>query len=269
METRAISGITLLFDQSEQDTADLIAGTCAKAVQLIDESWGLKTPADCRIYVMTSWLRFVFHSAPWHWRILLGVLFPLWSLRAKRMWSYAGGWTQRFGRRVVIGVKPPRLLELADRSIGDRIFIQETDAEEKMQHITCHEMTHAFSSHLKLPMWLNEGIAMVTVDRLLEKPTIKQDTLEIIRAWPQKTKSPTYREMSRAGGEEIAYQTTRGYWITRYLEEGHPGLLRRTFSGSHSQVGASLEHAVISELGMQPESFWREIDDVITAHFEG
>jgi len=109
METRAISGITLLFDRGEQDTADLIAGTCAKAVQLIDESWGLKTPADCRIYVMTSWLRFVFHSAPWHWRILLGVLFPLWSLRAKRMWSYAGGWTQRFGRRVVIGVKPPRL----------------------------------------------------------------------------------------------------------------------------------------------------------------
>ena len=269
MESRAISGITLLFDQSERDTADLIAGTCAKAVQLIDESWGLKTPADCRIYVMTSWLRFVFHSAPWHWRILLGVLFPLWSLRAKRMWSYAGGWTQRFGRRVVIGVKPPRLLELADRSIGDRIFIKETDTEEKMQHITCHEMTHAFSSHLKLPMWLNEGIAMVTVDLLLGKPTIKRETLEIIRAWPQKSKSPTYREMSRAGGEEIAYQTTRGYWITRYLEEKHAGLLRRTFSGSRSQVGASLERAVISELGMQTESFWQEIDDVVTAHFEG
>jgi hypothetical protein len=74
--------------------------------------------------------------------------------------------------------------------------------------------------------------------------------------------------MSRAGGEEIAYETARGYWITRYLEETHPGLLRRTFSDSHSQGGASLERTVISELGMRPENFWQEIDGVVTAHFE-
>ena len=72
MKSRTISHVTLMFNPDEQNTADLIGGACEKAIQLAQEIWGLGPPENCRIYVMTSWWGFVFQSAPWPWRILLG-----------------------------------------------------------------------------------------------------------------------------------------------------------------------------------------------------
>ena len=266
MKSRTIHGVTLAIDPDEQDTVDLIGGACEKAIQLSQEIWGLGPPEDCHIYVMTSWLGFVFQSAPWHWRILLGATMPFWCLRARRTWPYSAAWTQRYGRRVAIGVKPPRLLEQSDRSIGVRMFVEEKDMKVNVQHVTCHELVHACSAHLKLPMWLNEGIATVTVDRFLERPTIRWETLEFMRGFLPKGAPPTYRELSRMGVEAIAYHGMRGYWLVRYLEEKHPGFLRRMFS-LHLDPKV-IEQEMIVELGMEPGRFWNEIDDAMIDHFE-
>ncbi len=266
MASRTISGVRLVVDPGEQDTVDLIGVACGKAVPLIQECWGLETPRDCRIYVMTSWLGFVFQSAPWHWRIMLGATIPLWYSRARRTWPYSAAWTQRYGRRVVIGVKPPRLLEQSDRSIGVRIFVEEKDMRVNVQHVTCHELVHACSVHLRLPTWLNEGIATVTVDRFLERPTFREETLEFERGFPRKAAPPTYRELSRMGGEAIAYHGVRGYWLVRYLEEKCPGFLKRMFLLHRDP--RTIEREMIAELGMEPGSFWGEIDDVVVGHFE-
>jgi hypothetical protein len=265
MKSRTVAEVTVVVNPDEQETVDLIGGACAKAMQLIQESWGLGAPADCRIYVMTSWLGFVFQSAPWPWRILLGATIPFWCFRARRTWPYSAAWTQRYGKRVAIGVKPPRLLEQSDRSIGVRMFVEEKDMGVNVQHVTCHELTHACSAHLRLPLWLNEGIATVTADRFLEKPTIRQETLEFMRTFLPKAAPPTYRELSRMGGEAIAYHGMRGYWLVRYLEEKHSGFLKRMFA-FHRDSGM-IEQEMIAELEMEPESFWREIDDVLVDHF--
>ena len=266
MKSSAISGVTVVADPAEQNTVDLIGSACARAIQLSQEMWGLGPPEDCRIYVMTSWLGFVFQSAPWPWRILLGATMPLWCFRARRTWPYSAAWTQRYGRRVAIGVKPPRLLEQSDRSIGVRMFVEEKDMKVNVQHVTCHELVHACSAHLRLPTWLNEGIATVTVDRFLEKPTIRQETLEFMRGFLPKAATPTYRELSRMGGEAIAYHGMRGYWLVRYLEEKHPGFLRRMLS-LHLDPKV-IEQEMIVELGMEPGRFWNEIDDAMIDHFE-
>jgi hypothetical protein len=266
MKSRTISGVTLALDPGEQDTVDLIGDACGKAIQLIQEMWGLGPPEDCRIYVMTSWLGFVFQSSPWHWRILLGATMPFWCFRARRTWPYSAAWTQRYGRRVAIGVKPPRLLEQSDKSIGVRMFVEEKDMRVNVQHVTCHELTHACSAHLKLPTWLNEGIATVTADRFLERPTIREETLEFVRGFLPKGAPPTYRALSRMGGEAIAYHGMRGYWLVRYLEENRPGFLRRMFSLRRDPK--AIEHEMATELGMQPERFWSEIDDAVVDHFE-
>lgn len=265
LKSRTVSHVTLVFDPGEQDTADLIGGACAKAIRLIQESWGLKTPEDCRIYVMTSWWGFVFQSAPWHWRIWLGATMPLWCFRARRTWSYSAAWTQRYGRGVAIGVKPPRLLEQSDKSIGVHMFVEEKDVKTKVRHITCHELTHACSAHLKLPAWLNEGTATVTVDRFLERRTIREETLELVRGFVPKGAPPTYRELSRMRGETCAYHAVRGYWLVRYLEEKHPGFLRHAFSLRRDS--RTIEREIAIELGMEPESFWSEIDGVVVDHF--
>jgi len=266
MKSRTIGRVRLIFDPGEGDTADLIGGTCTKAVRLIEESWGLEPPEDCRIYVMTSWLGFVFQSAPWHWRILLGATMPLWCFRARRTWPYSAAWTQRYGRRVAIGVKPPRLLEQSDRSIGHRVFVPEKDMKVNVQHVTCHELVHACSAHLRLPMWLNEGLATVTVDQFSGRRTIREETLGLVGGFRPKGAPPTYRELSRMGGETLAYHAVRGYWLVRYLEVKRPDFLRRMFSLRRDS--RAIEREVAIALGMEPESFWNEIDDAVARHFD-
>ena len=180
MKSITINNVELVLDPNEGETIEWISGACEKAIQLTQDIWGLRPPEDCYIYVMTSWLRFIFQSAPWPWRVLLGMTMPFWYFRARRTWTYSAAWTQRYGRRVAIGVKPPRLLKQSDRIIGIRIFVEEKDTKVTIQHVTCHELVHACSAYLKLPMWLNEGIAVVTVDRFLERPTIKEETLQFM-----------------------------------------------------------------------------------------
>ena len=266
MTKKFVGGVALIFDPEEGETADLIASACERALELCRESWGLGPPADCRIYVMTSWFRFFFRSSPWPWRVMLGVTVPLWAPRARRTWPISAAWTQRYGRRVAIGVKPPRLLESADRSVGLRVFVEETDMAVNVRQVTCHELVHACSAHRRLPAWLNEGIATVTADRFLGRRTIRGETLDLLESFQPKAPPPSYRELSRVGvGETFAYHAVRGYWMTRYLEEQHPGLLKKLFAGRPDS--AAIESEIAAELDLDRERFWREIDERAVACF--
>jgi hypothetical protein len=183
------------------------------------------------------------------------------------MWPYSAAWTQNYGRRAAIGVKPPFLVAQGDRSIGLRMYVEEKDPTVKLRSVACHELVHACSAGLKLPMWLNEGIAMVTTDRFLGHPTIRQDTLATVRNYTQKSKPPTYQKIPRLGTEAIVYHTLRGYWLVRYLEEKFPGFLKSIFS-RHQNTNV-VEREIMAKLEMTPTRFWKEIDDAIFGHFEG
>ena len=266
VRTKPIDGLTLFFEADEQEAAELIGGACERSVRLIRESWGLETPEDCRVYVMTSWLRFLFHSAPWHWKALLVPSLPLWVSRVRRMWRYAGGWMQRYGKRRAVGVKPPRILEQADTSVGVQIFEPEENLARKVEQVTCHELTHGFTAHLRLPMWLNEGLAMLTVDRLVGRPTVLRQTVETLRRSSSKAGPAGYRDLRWTDRDALVYHTVRGYWITRYLEEVHPGLVRSMVSQRLSRE--ALEERLAAMLGVQREELWSSIDWVMSAHFE-
>jgi len=267
MQTRINNSIIVFFNPNDQDTAEVICGAATKALHLIHENWGLGSPQDCRIYIMTSWWGFFFQSAPWPWRILLAISFPLWCFRARRTWPYSAAWTQRYGRRVAIGIKPPALLEESDKSIGALMYVEEKDTKTKLRHLTCHELTHACSANLKLTAWLNEGLAAVTVDRFLEKQTIRTDTLELLRRYTPKGSPPTYAKLSRLNAEAIAYNSVLGYWLVQYLEEKHPGFLKRLFSSSTDP--RTIENDIAVQLGAEPDGFWSKIRPIIVAHFEG
>jgi len=122
VESRRISSrISLYYSRDEKETANTIEKTCIHSSSLIREIWNLEEPKEYRVYVMTSWLHFVFHSAPWYGCIFYGLLLPFWAFRARKMWKFSGGWTLQYSKRPVFGVKPPRLLEKVDRSIGDNL----------------------------------------------------------------------------------------------------------------------------------------------------
>jgi hypothetical protein len=80
-----------------------------------------------------------------------------------------------------------------------------------------------------------------------------------------KGKPPTYRELSRLSGKAIAYHAVRGYWLAQYLEEERPGFLKRICSSP--QAARMVEQDIAVELGIEPESFWDKIDDILVAHW--
>jgi hypothetical protein len=267
METMTVAGLTLFFDAVERDAAQLIAGACKASVPVLGEHWGLDPPRDCRVYVLTSPLRFFFHSAPWPWRILLGVSVSLWAPRVQRTWAAANGWTQRYGSRRVVGVKPPRLAQAGQAGSGGRIFVVDEDMGERVRHTTCHELTHAFTAHLKLPMWLNEGLANVTVDHLAGRPTLQPATLASLGAQTYGKRAEEYRHLRSGDLEGLVYHFVRGYWLTRYLDETRPGLLRRLLSRRYER--SELEREVAAALDLPPEGFWECIDGLVVDHFRG
>jgi hypothetical protein len=265
LENTPVAGLTLFFEAGEQEAAELIGGACAQSVDLIQQLWGLGAPEDCRVYVMTSWLHFMFHAAPWPWRPLLAIFFPLWAPRAKKLWRYAGGWAQRYGNRRAVGVKPPHLAQLSDRSIGGQVFVKEDDVREKVRHVTCHELVHAFASHLRLPMWLNEGLAMVTVDRYFQKQTVRRETLGVLERWSRGTGPGRYRKLRVEDKDAMVYHCVRGYWLTRYIEDTQPELLRGLLARRTGH--RELERKVASAYGQEVRVFWQHIDRVVSSYF--
>jgi hypothetical protein len=266
METRSLQGLTLYYDAEEQEAADLIGRACARSLPLIEAHWGLERPEDLRVYVMTSWLRPILHSAQWSWRILLAVTLPLWGLRARRLWRIAGGWEQAFGQRRTVGVKPPWLLQEADGSLGSRIFVPGRDLDQRVEHNTCHELAHAFVTHLKLPAWLKEGHAMVTVDRYAGEPTVQDGTLETLARSSAQPGAGHTRQLETRDPAALVYQCVQGYWITRMLDEMQPDLLRNLLQERITpQV---LESRLAAGLGLQRQELWDRIDSVVIAHFQ-
>jgi hypothetical protein len=266
MKTMSIEGIPLFFEAAEQEAADLIADACRRSIPVIRESWRLTVPDGCRLYVMTSWRDFMFDSASPGRRILLRMLYPLWAPRARRMWPHAGGWTQPYRSGPVVGVKPPHLLGESERSIGARIFCPEASVADKVRHNTCHELTHAFAGHLALPAWLNEGLALVTVDRFAGKATVQPETVQALVAPSRETRPRSYRRLTPADQDAMVYHVVRGYWITNYLEERQPGLLRALLTKRYPH--STLEGKIAAALGMSRETFWQQIDEMLVSHWQ-
>lgn len=232
----------------------------------MQDSWQLNIPAECRAYIMTTWRQYLFHAAPRSWQIILTINMPLMKKRFDRLWEYAGGWEQQFGRRHTFGVKPPHLLEAADKSIGELIFVKEEDIDAKVQQNTCHELTHAFSSHLKLPMWLKEGLAMVSVDKYAGKLTVMSETLDMLANGNPDSSSRSYRAGRITDQDGLVYEVVRGYWLTRYLEDTQPQLLLELLEKRHKPN--ILEGMMSDAYGMDVDTFWHEINGMIVSHFK-
>lgn len=258
---KEVGNIGLVFDEAEQQTADIVIDACSKAVRLAQKKWNLRVPEHCSIFVMTSALGFIFRSAPFGWRILLALSIPLWLQRVRKTWPLSAAWTQRYGNRIAIGIKPWRIR--GRQGVESRYYVADTDPNSLIGNATCHELIHACSSNLNLPMWLNEGLAMVTVDAFAGKPTIKQDTIWFIES-AGKVAPPDYRRLTRMPQEMIENHAVRAYWIVRYLEEVRPGFLKRTLGDPDRR---SVDERIAAALGIPYPGLWEAIDGLLLSRF--
>lgn len=267
MEKTTTDRFTLYFDREEQDAAEIIEEACQRSIRTITETWGLKPPQDFRVYVMNSWPRCVFLGAPMVYQIILALTTPLWYSRFKLLWTFAGGWAQQYGKRQVVGIKAPRLIEQTPATMGNEIFIEIDDNAEKVTSITCHELTHAFTSHLSLPVWLNEGLAMVTVDCCLNKTTVKPETLDILRASTDKDQHSEKIDLASQDKVQISRIYIRGYWLTRFLYETQPELLKSFLEMRLSSQEIDIKIADV--YGVTQNLFWEEIGREVLIYFVG
>jgi len=260
METQAVAGLLLNYDPAEKNAARLVSAACERSVQMFQTRWGLSMPSDCRVYVMTSWARFLYQSAPWPWKVYLTLTWPLVARRARSIWPYAGGWSLPFGSRQVVGVKPPRLMVASDGSIGEQFFLPNRDLNEKVITVTCHELVHAFTFHLKLPQWLNEGLATLAMEHYLRRRIVREDTLDCLR------RSSFEKENAiKAQPQGLIPIYARGYWLTRYIEETRNDVLKDILSRRFRRQ--DLEVKIASTYGKDRRAFWSEIYGDVWAYF--
>ncbi len=116
MRSVIASNIKILFNTKGKSSVDLFADACAKAAPLIYETWGLKTPAKCKIYIMTSWQGFLFRALPWP----LTFLYPIVYLIKRKEGPRITGCT--VSPFPTCGVKPPALAKMSDRRLRDKEY---------------------------------------------------------------------------------------------------------------------------------------------------
>jgi hypothetical protein len=264
MECHLSRTIEVFAPPGEEATAGLLQAVVVRCIPLLHWSWGLAPPRRCRIYVVTAWLPFLLHSAPWYALLPYTLLLPVLAVPYRKMWRISGGWTLRLKRRPTVAVKPPRLIEQADRSVGRLLYCEGADSLEKFEHVVCHELTHAFSAHLSLPLWLNEGIAMLAVDRYFGHRTVRSESLDLVGSG-RHTRPADYRQLPRMRPEAIARDYARGYWLTRLLAEEHPDVLRALLASKLRQ--SATERKVGDALELGGHDLWRRVDRLLTTHF--
>jgi hypothetical protein len=258
VKNKAIAGLCLYYDVEQQDAAELIGRACERSAQLCHQHWGLAIPADCRVYVMTSWRRFLFHSAPWPGKVYLALTLPFVARRASQIWPYAGGWALQYGSRRVVGVKPPHLIEASDRSLGEQIFVQDRDLSEIVGSVTCHELVHAFTFHLKLPAWLHEGLATLAMEYYLDRRIVREETLENLAHLGLKHKGLRTVRLCVDDTQLMLAQYARGYWLTRHIDEAQPEVMRDLLVARMGHE--ELNDRVAKAFGKERKSFWEDID---------
>jgi hypothetical protein len=269
MNVEKIAGMELFYDPAEQDAARIIGAAMEKSAALLSERWGLTPPRDCQVYVMTFWMSFLFQSAPWLWKAYLALIMPMISWRASEIWAAAGGWSLQFGGRRVVGIKPPRLMQTGgspgNRRLGEQFYVEGISAAEKVEIVTCHELVHAFTFHLRLPTWLHEGVATLAMEHFRGRPVVRVETLDtLIRPAPSAAERGA--EKARVWTPPaILAQYALGYWLTRYIEETHPDLLNTLLS--QRMRHAALEETVAAAFGKDRATFWEEIGEELRKHY--
>lgn len=255
-------GYRLYYEEQDRAEAREACLALERALSAVRLRWGLLAPRDLHMVIMTGWWSYILTGAPPAAVAGLLLSFPLWYGRIRRTWRFTGGWQNRFGRRFVIGIKPPRLIAAADRSLGRRVYVDVDDLTEKMRHMVYHEAAHACAAHLRLPAWLNEGLAMLTVDSIAGCQTVRAETLELLgRGFPP----VSGRRMASLNPDAVVALYARGYWITRYFAEAHPALLAELLQRPRGR--AEIESWLAEALGLPRERFWSEVEEVVRRYF--
>lgn len=215
------------MQERDEETESLLEAACCHAVDFLQNTWSLNIP-NCHVYVTSRWQTIMLEQAPLLYRNLTKAFFTVRPKRytlSDKLWSRSAGWFQRYGKLCLVAIKPLRDFE--KMNLANSQLYTPMSHKEKFSNTLVHELTHAFTGHLKLPLWLNEGLALLAAEKALGYGMLKRETLEYLMT-PQRGSS--YYQLAKLSDEKFFYQYAKGYWLTRYLLEKHEDVLKQLLS---------------------------------------
>jgi hypothetical protein len=241
--------------EPSRDTESLLEEACCRAVEFLQNTWQLTVP-NCHVYVTTKWQTIYLEHSPFFWRTMYRLGLSVLKHRRERLetlWQRSAGWFQRYGKLHFIAIKPLTYFQTV--RLEHSPLYNPMNASQKFCNTLVHELTHAFTAHLNLPLWLNEGVALFAAEQALDYGGLKEGTLELLHR-PRKTIG--YFKLPSLAGEDFFYHYAKGYWLTRYLEEqgGLEPLLKKRHT--YSTINKHVQKVVSN----QP------IDEVLHNHFK-
>jgi hypothetical protein len=231
-------GIEIHDLENNKAAESLLREACCQAVSFLS-NWNLSLP-KCQVYITKRWQTIFFQASPLLWRVFYKVGLSLLPRRRKlldKLWHRSAGWCQRYGNQCLIAPKPLSLFQ--GMNLEHSPLYQKMSAKEKFCNTLVHELTHAFTAHLKLPLWFNEGFALLGAEQALGYGAVKTETLELLKTPRQTT---NYFRLPNLAGEDFFYHYAKGYWLTRYLQEEHEEVLeqllkkRQSYSSTNKYV---------------------------------
>lgn len=226
-----------------------IARYYEEAVPLLQAKWGQGNVGAIHIYLCKDPIEFMLSIARGIRKALWVIFLPFWAGRVKRFYKRAGGVTLQLHGDAYIWLRPPDEYEYVDKTIGNILFGKIEDPYEKLQFVFVHELTHAHIGNRNLPSWLNEGIAMISVDAYFKKCTVLEDVLESFIKEHRRHALVGYHRMAIETPDNIAFTYAYGYWATEYIETVSPGLIKEALS--HSQRNDEIMRYLYSGLGIK------------------
>jgi hypothetical protein len=264
MEKYYLEFCTIYYEPQDKEYLPLYEDACRKSIMLLKAFDGLSQPAHCRVFIMRSWKKLLFYSDTSPFGFIMSMLsYPMWYIRNSKRWSFIGGFS--IPLRNAIGVKPPPVHTFPE-AIRDRgAQANDKNMERRIQTAICHEFSHLYVRKLLLPLWLNEGFALLVGDCFVGIQTMRPITIAFLKEYTKKRSTKYYKSRASNSLEEISYQYIRGYWMMRYLLRDHPQAFTALFQKRRSK--REMEHFLAKTIGIPHTQFWQEIDNVLAKAF--
>jgi hypothetical protein len=259
-----LKDIFIIYNKNYCREAEIVKKEYKNIFSLIEKLWGLKKSSKYGVYILDSFMKYIFSYFPVKERLMLLLTLPFWYFKIRRKWKKWMGVSNTNHVVKKILVKPIISYSKLDYGFSELLFYNENDPEIKFKSVLCQELLYLFSSYLNIPSWLNYGISLVTINKYIGKKIIRTDTINILREYHIKEKN--INNIRDIDDKKIAYNYAKGYWTVRYLEKNYPGFLKESFK----KKDLDIEKEIAEKIGISTdkESFWSELDEFLYNYFK-
>lgn len=225
MEHLSSNGIDIYYYPEHGESAEVVREAAREGAEFIKNYWGLSIPEGTTIAIVRSWFDLFKKTSNLPQKLLTALLQPHVFIRFRRMWRIIGGVAGQRGKVPVIGLKSLEYFKQSDPMVGRLIYQKNLDDLEAYRCIVCHELTHTALLSVGPPRWLNEGVAMLTVDQMSRGNSVREGTRLSLQV-PRLSREPRLTYRCFFPNVVSMFETyARSYWFVRYFMEHVPGLM--------------------------------------------